>query len=40
MEIMKHLFNLIGREDTETMRIFFAWIQNCGLRDIAKMVPA
>jgi His-Xaa-Ser system radical SAM maturase HxsB len=39
MEIMKHLFNLIGQEDAETMRIFFAWIQNCGLRDIAKMVP-
>lgn len=40
MEIMKHLFKRISVNDTETMRIFFAWIQNCGLSDISKMGPA
>ena len=40
MSIMKHLFRLISRNDPELMRIFFSWIRNCGLSDIAKMVPS
>jgi His-Xaa-Ser system radical SAM maturase HxsB len=40
MEIIKHLFGLISRHDTETMRIFFAWINNCGVEDIRRAVPS
>jgi His-Xaa-Ser system radical SAM maturase HxsB len=40
MSIMKHLFHLVSRNDAELMRIFFSWIHNCGLADIAKMVPS
>jgi His-Xaa-Ser system radical SAM maturase HxsB len=40
MEIIKHLFELISHQDSETMRIFFAWIQNSGLSDISKVAPS
>jgi hypothetical protein len=37
---MKHLFDLISSGNSETMRIFFAWIQNTGLRTISKVAPS
>jgi len=40
MEIIKHLFDLISQQDSETMRIFFAWIQNSGLSEISKVAPS
>lgn len=40
MEIMKHLFKLISKQDAEIMRIFFAWIQNAGLREISERAPS
>jgi His-Xaa-Ser system radical SAM maturase HxsB len=40
MQIMKHLFDLISSGNSETMRIFFAWIQNTGLRTISKVAPS
>jgi His-Xaa-Ser system radical SAM maturase HxsB len=40
MEIMKYLFGLISSGDSETMRIFFAWIQNTGIREISKVAPS
>jgi His-Xaa-Ser system radical SAM maturase HxsB len=40
MEIIKHLFHLISKQDPEIMRIFFAWIQNAGLCDIRERAPS
>ena len=40
MQIMKHLFELIASGDSETMRIFFAWIQNAGVGTISKVAPS
>jgi len=40
MEIIKHLFTLISARDPEIMRIFLAWIQNSGLREISKRAPS
>ena len=40
MEIIKLLFGLIEANDKETMRIFFAWIQNSGLREISGLAPS
>jgi His-Xaa-Ser system radical SAM maturase HxsB len=40
MAIIKHLFDLISGRDSETMRIFFAWIQNSGLSEISKVAPS
>jgi len=37
MQIIKHLFGLISEQNSETMRIFFAWIQNSGLSEISKV---
>ena len=39
MEIIKHLFKLISTKDPETLRIFFAWIQNIGLKEMSNGVP-
>jgi His-Xaa-Ser system radical SAM maturase HxsB len=40
MEVIKHLFQLIAQQDKETMRIFFAWIQNSGLGDVNRVAPS
>jgi His-Xaa-Ser system radical SAM maturase HxsB len=40
MEIIKHLFELISKQDSEIMRMFFAWIQNTGLRNISDGAPS
>jgi His-Xaa-Ser system radical SAM maturase HxsB len=40
MGVIKHLFGLIAQGDSEMMRIFFAWIQNSGLREISKVAPS
>ncbi|MGA9207955.1 MAG: His-Xaa-Ser system radical SAM maturase HxsB [Terriglobales bacterium] len=40
MEIIKHLFQLISKADPELMRIFLAWIQNTGLREISDRAPS
>ena len=40
MEIIKHLFKLISSQDRELMRIFLAWIQNTGLREISERAPS
>jgi hypothetical protein len=40
MAVIKHLFGLISQGDSEMMRIFFAWIQNSGLREISKVSPS
>jgi His-Xaa-Ser system radical SAM maturase HxsB len=40
MEVIKHLFELIAQQDKETMRIFFAWIQNSGLGDVNRVAPS
>jgi His-Xaa-Ser system radical SAM maturase HxsB len=39
MQVIKHLFELISKNDHETMRTFWAWIQNTGLSSISKMGP-
>jgi His-Xaa-Ser system radical SAM maturase HxsB len=40
MEVIKHLFGLIAKQDREIMRIFLAWIQNMSLRDMAEVAPS
>jgi His-Xaa-Ser system radical SAM maturase HxsB len=40
MEVIKHLFHLIAQQDKETMRVFFAWIQNSGLGDVNRVAPS
>jgi His-Xaa-Ser system radical SAM maturase HxsB len=40
MDVIKHLFQLIAQQDKETMRIFFAWIQNSGLGDVNRVAPS
>jgi His-Xaa-Ser system radical SAM maturase HxsB len=40
MEIIKHLFELISTQDSETMRTCFAWIQNTSLKEIYKVTPS
>ncbi len=40
MEMIKHLFKLISAQDPEIMRIFLAWIQNIGLREISDRAPS
>jgi His-Xaa-Ser system radical SAM maturase HxsB len=40
MEVIRHLFQLIAQHDKETMRIFFAWIQNSGLGDVNRVAPS
>jgi His-Xaa-Ser system radical SAM maturase HxsB len=40
MEILKHLFGMISKQDTELMRIFFAWIRNSSLREISEQAPS
>jgi radical SAM protein with 4Fe4S-binding SPASM domain len=39
MQVIKHLFELIAQKDQQTMRTFWAWIQNTGLSAISKMGP-
>jgi radical SAM protein with 4Fe4S-binding SPASM domain len=40
MTIIKHLFDLISKQDSELMRIFFAWIQNSSLSEVSKAGPS
>jgi His-Xaa-Ser system radical SAM maturase HxsB len=40
MSVIKLLFEMISQQDPEIMRIFFAWIQNVGLKDIRQVGPA
>jgi His-Xaa-Ser system radical SAM maturase HxsB len=40
MEMIKHLFALISKRDPEIMRIFFAWIRNTSLCNIAESSPS
>jgi len=40
MTIIKELFAQILKHDSETMRIFWAWIQNSSLRQISEVGPA
>jgi His-Xaa-Ser system radical SAM maturase HxsB len=39
MHVIKHLFELIAQKDHQTMRTFWAWIQNTGLSEISRMGP-
>jgi radical SAM protein with 4Fe4S-binding SPASM domain len=39
MEVIKHLFEFIAQKDQQTMRTFWAWIQNTGLSEISRMGP-
>jgi hypothetical protein len=40
MEAIKHLFELISKEDSKIMRIFLAWIQTCRLKDLNMRAPS
>ncbi len=40
MEIIKHIFGLLATEDKELLRIFFTWIRDLRLQDMAVEVPA
>ena len=40
MEVIKHLFELISKEDSKIMRIFLAWIQTCRLKDLNMRAPS
>jgi len=40
MTIIKYLFDLISKQDSELMRIFFAWIQNSSLSEVSKAGPS
>jgi len=40
MEIIKHLFRLLAKNDRDVTRIFFSWIRNLGAEQIATEVPA
>jgi His-Xaa-Ser system radical SAM maturase HxsB len=40
MEVIKHLFQLIAEGDKETMRVFFAWIQNSRVTDVNRVAPS
>src|SRR6266478_5125902 len=40
MAVIKYLFEMISLQDSEIMRIFFAWIQNAGLEEIRQLGPA
>jgi len=39
MEMIKHLFGYISKQDRELMRIFFAWIRNKSIREITEEAP-
>jgi radical SAM protein with 4Fe4S-binding SPASM domain len=39
MEILKHLFGLLATGDQELLRIFFAWIRDCGVGDVRQGAP-
>jgi uncharacterized protein len=34
MEVIRHLFTLLGREDHELYRIFFAWVRNSSVQEV------
>jgi His-Xaa-Ser system radical SAM maturase HxsB len=40
MELIKHLFQLISKQDAQIMRLFFAWIQDSGLSEIREVGPS
>ena len=40
MAIIKHLFEPISKQDSEVMRIFFAWIQNASVEELQSGVPS
>ena len=40
MEMIKHLFKLISKQDPEILRIFLAWIQNTSLAQISEGAPS
>lgn len=40
MEVIKYLFDLISTQDREMMRIFWGWIQNSPLSQMAEKTPA
>ena len=40
MEIIKHIFQLIAKNDREIMRTFFAWIQNLSMHEMAEAAPS
>jgi His-Xaa-Ser system radical SAM maturase HxsB len=40
MEIIKHLFELISRQDSQMMRIFFAWINYTSHEQMRRMAPS
>jgi His-Xaa-Ser system radical SAM maturase HxsB len=40
MKVIKHLFELISKEDNHMMRIFFAWINYASHLQIARVAPA
>jgi His-Xaa-Ser system radical SAM maturase HxsB len=40
MEVIKHIFEWLSKNDPEIMRIFFSWIQNAGLRQIRDAGPS
>jgi His-Xaa-Ser system radical SAM maturase HxsB len=39
MEILKHLFELIARDDRELMRIFFSWIREQSVENTREQTP-
>jgi hypothetical protein len=40
MAVIKHLFEPISKQDSEVMRIFFAWIQNSSVEELQSAVPS
>ncbi len=40
MEVMKHLFRMMAKDNRDLMRVFWAWIQNASLEEFRKEVPA
>jgi radical SAM protein with 4Fe4S-binding SPASM domain len=40
MEIIKYLLRLLSQQDKETMRMFWAWIQNSRIKDINRVAPS
>jgi His-Xaa-Ser system radical SAM maturase HxsB len=40
MEVIKHLFALISKQDSRTMRLFSAWIHNSSLCEVQRLGPS
>jgi hypothetical protein len=40
MEVIKHLFELISKQDSQMMRIFFAWINYTSHEQMNRVAPS